>query len=88
MTEHVTVRAEIDFEITEGDPHGLSEDEQFCVCQLIMEDLPQTQIVAYLGRDETVDEPALVIEPCGWKIDTDLWGDLAAGTRHVGTGDG
>lgn len=74
----VRVRAEIEFEITEGRTR-LKEHDQLSLLLLIMEQLPQHQVILQ-GPDPLMDDPALVLEPMGWAVDTDKWGDLAVGS--------
>jgi len=81
----VRVRAEIDFEITEGKTR-LSEDEQLVLLELIMGELPQHEVIL-LGDDELMDEPKLVLEPQGWVVDTKKWGDLRVGSLRGGKGE-
>ena len=81
----VRVRFEVDFEVTEGTTE-LSSDKQFALCEELMATLHQGQVILQ-GADPLMDEPTLVLEPRGWAVDTDLWGDLRVGTCMGGIAD-
>jgi hypothetical protein len=36
--------------------------------------------VQLVGADPLMDDPKLVLEPIGWTVDSDLWGDLTVGS--------
>ena len=69
----------VEFLVTEGDPSALTEDQQFELCGLLMAELPQGQVILQ-GADPLMDEPVLVMEPIGWKVDTKEFADLIVGS--------
>jgi hypothetical protein len=75
----VQVRFVVEFQVMEGDPLSLAEPEQFALCEELMARTAQTE-VQLVGADPLMDDPKLVLEPIGWTVDSNLWGDLAVGS--------